>query len=109
MPVSTIATAAVAAETVYPIMVNGYMCYSAAEAAAVRRGQSPDSVHPGATAAQQDGVQQAWAQTQIEAQAQLLALAQSQARLDRFAQLSEDQQRQFGQDSRRGQLVDLYA
>ncbi|MGE4278417.1 MAG: hypothetical protein AB7G62_02440 [Magnetospirillum sp.] len=120
---SSSVSASTVTETVYPVMVNGYLCYSAAEVAAVKSGQSPDSVKPGYTseksdentasqnqsAAQVRSSTQTQSQAEIQAQAQAKQLAQAQARVAQFNQLSEDERRQQQEDSRRGQLVDFYA
>ena len=104
MPVAAL-TSVTTSEVVYPIVVNGYLCYSAAEVAAVRRGQSPDSVRPGA--ARQSEEEEALAPVQARAQAQ--ALIEAQTRIAQFSQLPIDEQYLMRQDSRRGILVDLYA
>ncbi|KAF0222625.1 MAG: hypothetical protein FD176_2592 [Rhodospirillaceae bacterium] len=101
MPVSAV----VAAETVYPVMVNGYLCYSAAEVAAVRRGQSPESVKPGAgnSSSQTEDA----ATIQAQAQAQAKALAEAQARIAQLTQ-SADALAQSLEKGGRGTVVDIY-
>jgi len=114
---SSSVSASTVTETVYPVMVNGTLCYSAAEVAAVKSGQSPDSVKLGYTSPKNDetaiGRNQASTQTQsqaeIQAQAQSKQLAEAHARIVQFSQLSQDEQRQQQEESRRGQLVDFYA
>lgn len=106
MPVSTVATG-VAAQVTYPVVVNGYMCYSAAEVQAVRRGQSPDSVKPGATPANKN---EATATAQAQAQAQAQALTEAQNRIAQFAQSPIDALKQAQQQNMpRGGIVDIYA
>lgn len=114
---SSSVSASTVTETVYPVMVNGYLCYSAAEVAAVKSGQSPDSVKPGYTNQKNDEAAttrnqastQAQSQAEIQAQAQAKQLAEAQAKIAQFAQMSDDEQRQQQEESRRGQLVDFYA
>lgn len=110
MAVSSASTATTSAvtETIYPVMVNGYLCYSAAEVSAVKSGRTPDSVKPGGgqKTGETSGVQ---AQAEIQAQAQAKQLAEAQARVAQFSQLPDDQQRQQQEESRRGQLVDFHA
>ena len=106
MPVSTVTTS-VASQVTYPVMVNGYMCYSAAEVQAVRRGQSPDSVKPGATPANKD---EATATAAAQAQTQARALTEAQNRIAQFAQSPIDAIKQAQQqDTPRGSIVDIYA
>ncbi|MBI2240105.1 MAG: hypothetical protein HYU59_04785 [Magnetospirillum gryphiswaldense] len=109
---SSSVTASAVAETIYPVMVNGYLCYSAAEVAAVKSGQSPDSVKPGAGNADKAGDSAASAAASQAQQAK--ALSEAQARVAQFSQLSTDAQQQYQQDQRdqdrqRGTLVDVYA
>lgn len=99
MPVSAISSLTASAVT-YPVMVNGYMCYSAAEVAAVRRGQSPESVQPGATNSQTDDT------SAIQAQAK--SLTEAQARIAQLAQ-SADALAQSLEKGGRGTIVDIYA
>lgn len=120
---SSSVSASTVTETVYPVMVNGTLCYSAAEVAAVKSGQSPDSVKPGYTSqtndetasgqnqstAQVRSSTQTQSQAEIQAQAQAKQLAEAQAKIAQFAQMSDDEQRQQQEESRRGQLVDFYA
>ncbi|MBR9971420.1 hypothetical protein [Magnetospirillum sulfuroxidans] len=105
MPVSTV-TSSVSSQVTYPVMVNGFLCYSAAEVQAVRRGQSPDSVKPGA--APSANGEAAAAQAQVQAQAQ--ALTEAQNRIAQFAQAPQDVIRQAQQQGApRGGIVDIYA
>lgn len=99
MPVS-VSASLTASSVTYPVMVNGYMCYSAAEVAAVRRGQSPESVKPGATTGQTDDT------SAIQVQAK--ALAEAQARIAQLAQ-SADALAQSLEKGGRGTIVDIYA
>ncbi|AVM74813.1 hypothetical protein [Magnetospirillum gryphiswaldense] len=99
MPVSASASLTASSVT-YPVMVNGYMCYSAAEVAAVRRGQSPESVKPGAPNSQTDDT------SAIQAQAK--SLAEAQARIAQLAQ-SADALAQSLENGGRGTIVDIYA
>lgn len=106
MPVSTV-TSNVASQVTYPVMINGYMCYSAAEAQAVRRGQSPASAKPGAAPTNKD---ETAATAQAQAQAQAQALTEAQNRVALFTQSPLDAIKQAQQQNPpRGSIVNIYA
>lgn len=110
MAVSTVSTS-VAAEVVYPVLVNGYLCYSAAEVTAAKRGQSPDALKPGATSKDDDQQAAAAAKAQAEAKAQTeaKALSEAQARIAQYSLADLQDLRDRDEQSRRGGLLDIYA
>lgn len=106
MAVSTVSTS-VAAEVVYPVLVNGYLCYSAAEVTAAKRGQSPDALKPGA--AGKDDDPQTAATAKAQAQTEAKALSEAQARIAQYSLADLQDLRDRDEQSRRGGLLDIYA
>lgn len=102
MAVSSVSTS-VASQVTYPVMVNGYLCYSAAEVQAARQGRSPDSVKPG-------GVDQSQ-QSAVSSSNSSSSASQSQSALSASLQTyqSNGTTDQNSQDAQRGSLVDFYA
>lgn len=109
MPVSSVSSS-VAAQVTYPVMLNGYLCYSAAEVQAVRQGNSPDSIKPGGgERSDQVGATTSSQQTQQAEQAQQARQAQDQSRLVQNPTYGQNAQVSAEDDARRGSVLDIYA